>query len=228
MTSVLFQNARVESVLVGRASYFVPPLVLLAAAGFGWLARDDGRLLTAALETVVPLVVGIYAASILAAEPALELQLATPGGFRPAALQRLGILVGWGTIVSAAGWWIADASGSLAGWRPDVGLVESQLVWLPSLMAYSIGGCLLAIAFRNRSSAVSVLALFWIAGHTFHDVFETTSWLRAWYPALTTYEPGASDWAATRLVLLLLATVAFSGLVAWLGLSEWLLRAEDR
>jgi hypothetical protein len=228
MPPMLFRNARVESAMVGRASYFVAPLVLLAAAGFGFLARDDGRLLTAALETAVPLVVGIYAASILATEPALELQLATPGGFRPAALRRLAVLIGWGAIVCAAGWWIADASGTLSGWQPNVGLVESQLVWLPSLLAYSIGGFLLAIVFRNRSSAVSVLALFWIGGHSFHDVFETTSWLRVWYPALTTYEPTASDWEATRLILLLLAAVAFAGLAAWLGASEWLLSAEDR
>jgi hypothetical protein len=228
MPPTILRNARVESTLVGRASYLVAPLVLLAAAAFGWLARDEGRLFTAALETAVPLAVGIYAASILAAEPALELQLATPNGFRPTALRRLAILTGWGAIVCAAGWWIADATGSLAGWRPNVGLVESQLVWLPSLLAYSVGGFLLAIVFRSRSSAVSVLALFWIGGHSFHDVFETTSWLRAWYPALTTYEPAAADWEATRLGLLLLAAVALVGLAAWLGASEWLLSAEDR
>ncbi len=224
----MFPTVRIDAALNGKAAYLVAPGVVLAAAAVGLLFRDSARLITAALETAVPLVAGIFAASLLASEPSLELQLSTPRGFRPAALRRLAILIGWTAGVCLVGWWIADLAGALSGWRPPVGALESQLLWLPSLAAYSIGGSLLAVALRSRSSAVSAIALFWVASHAFHDVMTTTPWLRVWYPFLTTYEPGASDWAITRLVLLAAALVATVALVAWLGAGEWLLSGEDR
>jgi hypothetical protein len=224
----MISTARIDAGLLGKAAYFVAPGVVLAAAGFGLLFRDSARLITAALETAVPLVVGIFAASVLASEPALELQLSTPYGFRPAALRRLSILFGWSAAVCLAGWWIADATGALAGWRPPADAVESQLLWLPSLAAYAVGGCLLAVVLRSRSAAVSAVALFWVGGHAFHDVFTTTPWLRFWYPFMTTYEATASDWATVRILLLAAAAVAIVPLAAMLGVGEWLIGGEDR
>jgi hypothetical protein len=224
----MIQKARIAAGLIGNAAYIVPPAVLLAAVGLGLIIPDNARLLTAALESAVALVVGIFAASALASEPALELQLSMPGGFRPAAFRRLLILCAWSAVVSFLAWWILDVTGALAGWRPRADALESQLVWLPSLVAYAVGGWLLAIVLRSRSSAVSAVALFWVASHFFNDVFVTTPWLRVWFPFLTSYEPMASDWATTKLVLLVAALVAIVPLAVLLGANEWLLGGEDR
>ena len=219
---------RIEGVLIGRAPYFVPLLIVVAAGFFGYLFGSSGRLFTAALETAVPLAAGIFAASLLASESSLELQLAVPGGFRPAALRRLALLLAWNAAVCLATYCVLSAAGVFSDWQPDGGIVLAQLTWLPSLLFFTIAGCLLGVAARSRSTAVTAVALFWVAGHFLHDVFETWQWLPYFFPFLTTYQPHAADWLATRLVLMAVSLVCLAVLAVWLGAEEWLLSSEDR
>lgn len=221
-------RVRLDALLVGRAPYIVPPLVLGAVVLLTLITPDDARLATASIEAIVPLVAGLVTASLLATERSLELQLSTPRGFRPAALRRLGLVFGYAAAFSMAGWLAFSALGLTRGWQPPVGPLAAQLIWLPSLAAFTVGGALVGVALRSRTGAASAVALFWLAGLFFKDVFETTAPLRSVFPFLTTFEPAAADWLATRLAMLGIAGAAALVLAVWLGAGEWLLGGEDR
>ncbi len=226
-TTVRREIVRFETRLVGIAPAAIPPLILLGFAALGAIARRQAQLVTVGLESAVPLAAGIVAASLIAREPSLELQLGMPGGYRPAALRRLAILFAWSALASLAGWIVADAAGLVAAWGPNEGPVAAQLTWLVPLAFFVAIGGLAAVVLRGRATAVGVLAILWFTGHLFHGGFETIPYFRAWYPFLTSYAPTAADWLATRLTLLAIAGVAFAALAASLRAGEWLLASED-
>jgi hypothetical protein len=217
-----------EARLLGRAAYAVPPLVLLGFAALGLIVgRGEARVVTAGLEAGVPLAAGIAAASLVAGEPALELQLGMPGGYRPAALRRLAILFGWTSIVSFVGWLVADAAGLVAAWGPDVGSAAAQLTWLAPLAFFTAAGALAAIVLRGRAASAGLLGTLWVAGLVLKDPIAATPWLHAWYPFMTTFEPRTPDWVVTRLVLLVVAAILTASLAVCLRAGEWLLASED-
>ena len=228
MTSREVRRLRFEAVLVGWAPYLVPVIVLTAAALIGLLVNDTPRIFIAALETAVPLAAGIFAASVVASEPSLELQLSSPNGFRPAGLRRLGLIVGWSSLCCLVGWTVASATGAISGWQPDRGPIAAQLIWLPALVSFTAVGCLLALASRSRSVANSAIAALWVGCNFFQVVFRTWPWLGYVFPFMTTYEPRAEDWLPTRLVLLAIGLTALAVVWIWLGADEWLLSSEDR
>jgi hypothetical protein len=214
--------------LLGRAPYLAPLAIVLSAAFIGLLVGGGGRLLTAALEAAVPLAAGIFAASLVASEPSLELHLSTPGGFRPAGLRRIGLLLAWNAVVCLVTLSVASVAGGMAGWQPDGGPVLAQLTWLPSLVFFVAGGLLLGIGLRNRSAANTAVALFWVGCHFFRGEFRTWVWLPYLFPFMTSYEPHAADWLPTRLGLLAIAVAALALVAIWLAADEWLLSSEDR
>jgi hypothetical protein len=220
-------RVRLELALVGPAALIAPGLVLLAFAGLGLLSGRPARLLTAGLETGVPLAAGLAGAALLADERALELQLSLPGGFRSAARWRLGLLAGAAALASLVGWGLASAAGLLAAWLPAVSPVVAQLTWLAPLALLGLAGPLLALVLRSRAAAAGVLTGGWLLAHALHDVALGTPALRAWFPFLTTYDPIAPDWLATRLVVLALGIGAGLLLGSLLRDGEWLLRSED-
>ena len=222
------RRLRFEAVLVGRAPYIVPVIVLAAAALIGILVKDTARMFTAALEAAVPLAAGIFAASLVASESSLEIQLSSPDGFRPAGLRRLGLIFGLSALCCLVGWLVASITGGLSGWQPDRGPVAAQLIWLPSLVSFTLVGCLAGLASRSRSVANSAIALLWVGCNFFHAAFRTWPWLPYVFPFMTTYEPQAGDWLPTRLVLLAVDLAALAAVWIWLGAEEWLLSSEDR
>jgi hypothetical protein len=228
LTRLWLDRARFEAVLGGRWPYLAAPVTLLGFAALGVLFGSTARLVVAGLETGVPLAAGLATASLLAAEPALELQLSVKGGVRPAIVVRAAALFTWSALCSATALLLAQLSGLFGDRLPSVGPVLLQLLWLAPLAAFIVAGILLAVAFRSRAMASGALMTFWVAGHSFHDVFVSSPPLRAWYPFLTVYAGDAPDWVATRLTLLGLAAVSAAVAAAWLGAGEWLLAAEDR
>jgi hypothetical protein len=217
-----------EAVLGGRWPYLAAPLTLAGFAVLGVLFGSTARLVVAGIETGVPLAAGLTTASLLAAEPALELQLAMRGGVRPAILMRAGAVFAWSALCSAGALLLAQLSGVLGDHLPSVGPALVQLLWLAPLAGFTVAGVLLAVSFRSRAMASGALMTFWVAGHSFHDVFASSPLLRAWYPFLTVYAGDAPDWVATRLTLLVMAAISLAVAAAWLGAGEWLLATEDR
>jgi hypothetical protein len=219
---------RYETSLLGLAAIVAPPLVLVSFLFVGFIAGIGGRVLTAALEAGVPLSVGLTAASLLASETALELHVSSPGGFRSAALRRLGLLVAWAAVLSLLATVAGRVTGLLAQWPGPADPLHDVLLSLAPLSAFAVWGCLLGVALRSRGAAAAVLTAFWIAGFAFKDWFLSSDPMRAWFPFLVTFVPNSSDQLANRLALLAIAAAGLVIVAAWLGRAEWLLSSEDR
>ena len=219
---------RHETALLGTAAVVSPPLVLVSFWFMGAIAGFAGRALTGALEAGVPLTVGITAASMLSAESSLELQMTSPGGFRPAALRRLGLMVVWAGALSLAATLVGRATGVLDSWPGPADPLRDVLMSFAPLAAFAVWGCVLGVALRSREAAAASIAGFWLAAIAFKDWFLGHDLLRAWYPFMATLAPHDSGVLASRLVLLGIAAVGVGILAVWLGRGEWLLGSEDR
>lgn len=224
----LRRRLRYEATIVGLAAFAAPPIVLVSFTGLGILIGDAGRMLTAAVEAGVPLAVGIYAALLPSADPSLELQLALPRGFRPAALRRLAVLGAWAAVLSLAAVTLGRASGLLARWPGNTGPLQDALMPLAPLAAFAVFGCLLGLALRSRGAASAAVTSIWLVLLVWKDTFIAQPALAPWFPFQFTFAPGAANALATRLSLLGVTGVALVIVVAWLGLDEWLLGSEDR
>jgi hypothetical protein len=219
---------RHETALLGIAAVVSPPLVLVSFTFIGAVAGDGARALTGALEAGVPLAVGITAASMLSFEPALELQLASPGGFRPAALRRLGLLIAWAAVVSLAATSAGRITGLLNSWPGPADPLRDMLMSVAPLSAFAIWGCLLGVALRSRGAAAAAVTGFWLASIAFKDWFLSHDLLHAWYPFMATFAPHDGGMLSNRFALLGISAVGLAILAALLGRGEWLLGSEDR
>ncbi len=219
---------RYEATILGIAAFAVPPIVLVSFAAMGLLVREPGRMLTGGLEVGVPLAVGLTGATLLAAEPALELQLATPGGFRRSALRRLGLVTLWAAVLSLAAVAAGRVTHIFDAWPGTTGFADDVLMPLAPLAAFAAWGALLGVALRSRGAAAAAVTSFWLAALAWHDAFLSEASLRAWYPFQFTFAPHATDAIATRLTLLGVTVLGCGILALWLGWQEWLLGAEDR
>jgi hypothetical protein len=219
---------RHETALLGIAAVISPPLVLVSFWFIGAIAGVGGRALTGALEAGVPLSVGITAASMLSAESSLELQLTSPGGFRPAALRRLGLMIVWAGALSLAAAVVGRATGVLDSWPGSADPLRDALMSTAPLAAFAVWGCVLGVALRSRGAAAAAITGFWLGAIAFKDWFLGHDLLRAWYPFMATFAPKDDGVLTSRFVLLGIAAVGVGILAAWLGHGEWLLGSEDR
>jgi hypothetical protein len=224
---MLARRLRLELALVPRIGLVAAPLILLAFAGLGALTNRRGVFITVGLEAAVPLAAGLAAASLLADEPSLELRISLPGGVRSLAVWRLGLQLATTALVCLVGWIMADAIGLLDAWLPDVSPLLAQLTWLAPLVLLTMAGACLAVVLRSRTAAAGILAGGWLLAQALHDVALGLPALRVWFPFLTSYEPGATDWLPTRLLVLAIGLAA-AVLLGWLlGDGERLIGAED-
>lgn len=219
---------RYEAVLVGRAGFATPAIVLVSFTALGVLVGDSGRMLTTAVEAGVPLAAGLYGAGLLATEPSLELQLSSAGGFRPTALRRLAALGLWSAMLSLGAVGLGRLTGLLAAWPGTTGPLQDLLMPLAPLAAFAVFGCLLGATMRSRGGASAVVTAVWIGALVWKDAFLAQPWLRAWFPFQFTFAPHAADALTTRLTLLGITAIGLAVLVAWLGRGEWLLGSEDQ
>jgi hypothetical protein len=219
---------RHETALLGITAVVSPPLVLVSFWFIGAIAGVGARALTGALEAGVPLAVGITAASMLSAESSLELQLTSPGGFRPAALRRLGLMIVWAGALSLAATVLGRATGVLDSWPGPADPLRDALMSLAPLAAFAVWGCLLGVALRSRGAAAAAVAGFWLAAIAFKDWFLGQDLFRAWYPFMATFAPKDDGILISRFVLLGIAFAGLGILAAWLVREEWLLGSEDR
>jgi len=217
-----------ETELLGIAVLVSPPLVLVSFWFIGAIAGVGGRALTGALEAGVPLSVGLSAASMLSAESSLELQLTSPGGFRPAALRRLALMIVWAGALSLAATVLGRATGVLDSWPGSADPLRDTLMSLAPLAAFAVWGCVLGVALRSRGAAAAAITGFWLAAIAFKDWFLSHDLVGAWYPFVATFAPHEGGVLASRFVLLGIAAVGVGILAAWLGQGEWLLGSEDR
>ncbi|MCW6007935.1 hypothetical protein K1W54_25830 [Micromonospora sp. CPCC 205371] len=222
---------RHEARRAGWTALLTPPLavaapVLIAFVDASGNASDHeiAQSLFGALEMGVPLAAGIGAASLVGRDPAAELLLTTPAGYRAILLRRLAITVGWTALVAvllagsmiATGWW--------AKWPANHGALPGQLVWLAPTLGLAGLGFLAGAAFRGPAAAGGLVAICWIFQQLFADAAQEHGWSRLLYLFATTRGAMPADWTANRITLI--AAAAVLGAVAWLllGRTERLLQ----
>lgn len=224
MTRALFHA---DARLIGVVAYAMPPLVIVGFVLLGLVVGDVPRMLVGGLEAGVPLAAALAVSSIVASEPALELQLSGPRGFRPAALRRIAALTAWCAAVSAVAWTLALVTGLADAWRPAVDPLTSQLTWASSLAVFVGAGMLLPLALGSRSTAAGTLGLAWILAFTFHVPWIEAAGWRLGFPFFTVFAPAVPDWLPNRLALLGIGAAAVALATVFLGAGERLLRAEE-
>jgi len=216
---------RYEVRRAGWTALLTPPVALAALV---LLALLDGgsatdRSLVLALEMALPLAAGVGAASLIGHDPAVELQLTVPTGYRSTLLRRLAVTLGWTALLAV----LVVAGLVVTGrWPADHGPLPGQLVWLAPTLCLAGLGLLAGAAFRRPAAATGLVATVWIVEQIFADPVQDHTWSRLLYLFATTRGTVPADWTANRLTLLA-AAVAFGG-VAWalLGRAERLLHGE--
>ncbi|MEV6863196.1 hypothetical protein AB0M44_19605 [Streptosporangium subroseum] len=217
----------------GPAALLAPPvlvllIVLLAAFGTRLGSREGNTawFLLGAVETGIPLVAGIAAASLIGRDRAVEPLLTLPGGYRPILLRRLVVTVGWAALCAlaasvlliATGWWelIPGAPGGLTG----------QLTWLSPLLWLSALGLLAAVTLRSAAAATSVVASVWVFEQVFSGVLRESAVPRLLYLFPTTRWGAAVEWLPNRLTLLSTALLLVAAAWPLLGDAERTLGGE--
>jgi hypothetical protein len=206
----------------GWAALLAPPfaagaLLVVAVDGAVRLdspPRNTAQLLHAMLEIALPLAAGVGAASLVGADPAVELQLTVPTSYRATILRRLVVTAGWVAVLAVAaaaamvatGWW----DRSPAAHPP----LSGQLTWLAPTLCLAGLGLLVGALTGSPATATSAVAALWIFDLAAGSLLQQHRWSRLLYLFATTRSPVGKDWAANRLTLIA-AGAAMTG-VGWL------------
>ncbi|MEU8268140.1 hypothetical protein AB0B89_13315 [Sphaerisporangium sp. NPDC049002] len=217
----------------GPAALVMPPALvlltgLLALFGtrLGSLEGNTAWMLLGAVEAGFPLMTGIAAASLIGRDPAVELQLTLPSGYRVTLLRRLAVTSGWAALCATAatalfmatGWWdvVPGTPGGLAG----------QLTWLAPTVWLTALGLLAAAAFRSTVAATTTVAMVWLLEQVVGDVLRGNAVTRSLYLFATSHGAGADDWSVNRVTLLVTAMALLAAAWPLLGDAERVLGGE--
>ncbi len=163
-------EARIVGLWVLALPAFVAGLFTIAAGMMAFKQAqhiDIQHMVMTGMEGALPLVAGIGVATIVAHEPALELQLSMPLPYRRVALVRCGLLLaltvfieGGVIFVLARAWpWALSKDGG--AWL---------LAWLPTLLWFAGWGALLALLLRSRAASAAILGVIWVIELAFHGI----------------------------------------------------------
>jgi hypothetical protein len=214
---------RYEARRVGRPTLLAPALLTAVVAGGAVLARRPlhagtvAHALLFAVEMVVPLAAGVSVASLVGRDPAVELQLTVPTGYRRTLLRRSALAAADGCLVAfavcvalmAGGWWsqLPRTHGALLG----------QLTWLSATCWLAALGLLAGAALRTPAAAATVVVAPWLAEQLLPAEVQAHHWSRLLYLFATT-EGDNADWTANRFTLLGCAVPLLAA--GWLLLSR--------
>jgi hypothetical protein len=210
---------------LGRVGLLLPALTAVPFALFAAFMQLSGseppqlsRMLAAYLEAGLPLAAGLAAASVVAEDPALDLQLSFETRYRTTVLRRLGALLSISALCAVLWSSALRLSGLWGAWVREP-FVWGQLVWLSPLLFCAALGAVLALLLRGRTAAGAVLGGLWLVQMLFAGHFLTNGWLRPFYLFATLRAPGADFWLDNRLALVG-AAVALLAVFAVLFRSE--------
>src|SRR5262249_24913758 len=176
------------------------------------------------LEACLPLALGVLVTTLVARDPALELQLAAPTPYRCTTVRRIGLLFSWTGLIPLVTTLVIQ--GTLPWALPKQGM-ESVLIWLAPLLWLAAGGGLLALLLRSGAMAGAVLGVLWIAQLALHGYFAANGWTQPWFLFATLATPDAAFWETNRVELILTASAVFFAVWFYLRNAEWRLRAEE-
>jgi hypothetical protein len=170
-----------------------------------------------AVEMAMPLVAGVTAACVVGRDPAVELHLTLPAGYRGTLMRRWTVAMTASALPAAAICAALMASGWWARWPRTHGVLLGQLTWGSPLACLSGLGLLAAAVLRSPGAAATVVLTPWLLEQLLPDQVGAHRWSRMLYLFATTGGNGA-EWMTNRLILL--ATAVVLAAAAWLLLGR--------
>jgi hypothetical protein len=178
---------RYEWQLMGKQAVLPPVLTLLGYGLFALLLHclktNPARFLESGPEMILPMIVGMFAGTLVSYDPALEIQLTMPRKYHVTGLLRIVLIIAWTAccaLLLINGAAALRLEYMLQPPHPQPVLIQflaRQLVWLAPLfwcvgLASSFG-----LLLRSRAAGAAVLGGVWIAEIIFKDVLASFSWL---------------------------------------------------
>jgi hypothetical protein len=226
-----FDRWRHEARRVRPAALLAPWLVTAAlAAGAALVARTAGaaavaRTLLFVVEVAIPLVAGVCVACLIGRDPAVELHLALPAGYRATLSRRCALTVAASALVAAGLSGGLIASGWWASWPRTHGALLGQLTWAAPLCWLTALGLLAAAVLRAPAAAATAVTAPWLLEQLLPGQVQAHHWSRLLYLFATTAGRDG-DWVPNRFVLLTTAALLAAGAWLLLGRTERLLAGE--
>jgi hypothetical protein len=236
---VFVDRFRYELRLLGWRVLLTPILVALCLGIFAVILQvvdtEIKRFFTASLEIILPLVVGLLAATVTTDDPAVELQLTMPRTYATTIMRRLLITLLWSMLITLLFssllalldlWSLPQQISTLA--KPSQ-LVAGQLIWLPTLLWFGAFGFVMAQLTRSRATSIVLLSAIWLFSmFLFGLPLDFPAWVKkALYLFPSTLSPQIDYWLTNRVVVLLTALILLP--LGWLLLrsTEGLLKTAN-
>jgi hypothetical protein len=237
-----FDRLYYELKLMGKKLFLTPLLIILISTVLSlWMKYgghvDPARFLLAVAEIILPLATGIIIGTIIAVDPALELQLTFPRKNDATGILRVTLVFVLMMLCALIFISVVDAlkliylPTFMDTWSPMVRFLVVQMIWFAPLLWCMVVGFCFALLMQSRTAAGALLGCIWVAEIIFKDYIALTPWLRpillfpftlVAFPATSvSYDDYITYGLSTRLELLITAVVLFP--LGWL-----LLRNTDR
>jgi hypothetical protein len=221
---------------LGWVNIILTPLLILVgtilfAIGFMAFHKNTTLLLLLELEVLFPLVAGVAVGSLIAQEPALELQLTMLSKYSMTSLLRILLVfvwigfLAWLSITCSFAFKLIDLPEFTRSWPPILLYAMLQLLWFAPLAWFiSIAFCLAQLT-NSRTASGAILGAFWLIDILSSGVIIETFWLKPLllfptsffiYPYVTTSSITLyiTYWFTTRWEVLATAVVLFP--LGWL------------
>ena len=206
--------------IIGRWVILIPFLIMLSFACLAALLTimqvghlRISQVLTASLEMVLPLAVGLFITTIISHDSAIELQLTMPKTYRVTVFVRLSLIIVWAGCIALLSsvfiyhlrFWRVPSQ--LETWKVLPQFLTGQLTWLAPLLWFVALGFCLALLIRSRSASSALLGGIWTIEAIFYGYFAINGWLKPVFLFPTTLAPDINFWLSNRFELLVTALV---------------------
>lgn len=231
---MFFDRVYYEIKLLGKRALLTPIILLLAFVVLSFILQnrqvDPARTLLGGIEMMLPIAVGAIIGTVIAQDPALELQLTLARKYPQTAMLRLlcilslSIMLALIYINSLAALHMLYMPLFMQQWSSLAVFVQIQLLWLaPLLWCLAVGFCS-SLLLQSRTAGVALLGSIWIVEIIYKDFIASSVWMRPFllFPATLLAYPAThvsqTDYATyifnTRIDLLGMAVVIF--VLGWL------------
>jgi hypothetical protein len=150
----------------------------------------------------LPLAAGVGAASLVGADPAVELQLTLPTAYRATILRRLAVTAAWVALIALSAAAFMVASGWWHRWPAAHPPLVGQLTWLAPTVCLAGLGLLAGALSGSPAVATVVISSLWVFEFAAVGPLQEHRWSRLLYLFATTRGTVEADWTANRLTLL--------------------------
>lgn len=185
---MFFDRLYYEVKLLGKRAILTPFLLIIGFILLAFLLNarhvDPARALLGGVEMMLPIAIGSMVGTVIAQDPALELQLTVPRRYHRTSILRFLCLLVLGVVLSLiyidtlAAIHMLYLPSFTRQWSPLSLFLVTQLIWLaPLLWCMAAGGCF-SLLLQSRTAGVALLGAIWIAEIVFKDFIALSDWLR--------------------------------------------------